>query len=202
MPSPNDRTAFDFFVSKGLTDFQAAGVVGNLDQESGMNPTAAQATGPGRGIGQWSLGQRWSQAQAYAAQTGRDVWSLDLQLDFLWQELATIPSYGLAALRSTTNVADATIVFQDKFERCGTCNTPRRVALAESVLRAYGTTPVGMSTTGKALLFVVGGLALGAAGVLAYGAVEKRMSSRAWSSPPEHPVRHARRPRRLRRRAA
>ena len=38
----NDQAAFDFFVGKGLSDFQAAGIVGNLDQESGVNPNAVQ----------------------------------------------------------------------------------------------------------------------------------------------------------------
>src|SRR5262245_32377026 len=32
------RTAFNFFVSKGLTEKQAAGVVGNLMQESSVSP--------------------------------------------------------------------------------------------------------------------------------------------------------------------
>jgi hypothetical protein len=28
----NDKPAYDFFVGKGLTNFQAAGIVGNLDR--------------------------------------------------------------------------------------------------------------------------------------------------------------------------
>src|SRR6185312_4315016 len=56
----NDKTAFEFFVNKGLTKTQAAGIVGNLDQESGMDPTIFQYDGgPGRGIAQWSAGGRW-----------------------------------------------------------------------------------------------------------------------------------------------
>ena len=45
--SANNKTAFDYFVSKGLTDDQAAGIVGNLDQESGMDPRSpSTAEGP------------------------------------------------------------------------------------------------------------------------------------------------------------
>ena len=55
----NDQASFDYFVGKGLTPFQAAGIVGNLDQESGVNPTAVQSGGPGRGVAQWSVGGRW-----------------------------------------------------------------------------------------------------------------------------------------------
>ena len=58
--SSDDQAAYEFFVGKGLTDFQAAGIVGNLDQESGVDPTAVQyGGGPGRGIAQWSVGGRW-----------------------------------------------------------------------------------------------------------------------------------------------
>ena len=38
----NDEAAFDFFVGKGLTNVQAAGIVGNLDQESGVDPGSVQ----------------------------------------------------------------------------------------------------------------------------------------------------------------
>ena len=55
----NDVTACNYFVGKGLTNFQSAGIVGNLDQESGVNPSSVQAGGPGRGIAQWSVGGRW-----------------------------------------------------------------------------------------------------------------------------------------------
>src|SRR5262245_52374876 len=59
-PSEADRIAFNYFKSKGLTDEQAAGIVGNLDHEGGMNPEQHQiGGGPGRGIGQWSKGERW-----------------------------------------------------------------------------------------------------------------------------------------------
>src|SRR5262252_6610116 len=71
----NDRPAYDFFVSKGLTNFQAAGIVGNLDQESGVNPASVQfGGGPGRGIAQWSVGGRWDTSNpnvlAYAKSQG------------------------------------------------------------------------------------------------------------------------------------
>lgn len=142
----NDRAAYDYFVGKGLTNFQAAGIVGNLDQESGMSPTAVQSGGPGRGIAQWSVGGRWDQdagdnATAYASQHGQSVWSLQLQLDFIWYELTTFSGYGLAALKATTNVHDATVVFETRFEGCGQCVESTRVAYAQAVLNAYGAPP-------------------------------------------------------------
>jgi MYXO-CTERM domain-containing protein len=136
---PNDQQVCNYFVAKGLTAFQAAGIVGNLDQESGASPMAVQAGGPGRGIAQWSVGGRWDtdagdNATAYASQQGQDVWSLGLQLDFIWYELTNFSGYGLGAIRGTTNVTDATVAFQNDFEGCGTCDQSTRIAYAQAIL--------------------------------------------------------------------
>ena len=141
----NDKPAYDFFVGKGLTNFQAAGIVGNLDQESGVNPGSVQAGGPGRGIAQWSVGGRWDTSAndnvlAYASKQGESSGSLELQLEFIWYELTTF-GYGYTDLKATTNVTDATVVFMDKYEICGTCDQTNRVNYAKSVLAAYGVTP-------------------------------------------------------------
>jgi Phage tail lysozyme len=143
----NDKVAFDFFVAKGLTNFQAAGIVGNLDQESGVNPSSVQADGPGRGIAQWSVGGRWDTSandnvKTYAAQQGESMTSLSLQLEFIWYELTTV-GYGYSTLKATTNVTDATIAFMAKYEICGDCLSSQRVAYAQAVLAAYGQIPYG-----------------------------------------------------------
>jgi hypothetical protein len=150
---PNDEPAYDYFVGKGLTNFQAAGIVGNLDQESGVDPTAVQPCGPGRGIAQWSVGGRWDKdsgdnATWYAGTEGMSVLSLQLQLDFIWFELTTFPGYGLAALQATTNVTDATIAFETDFEGCGDCDQSQRIAYAENVLAAFGAGPVDAGSPG------------------------------------------------------
>jgi len=139
----NDKTAFDYFLAKGLTPVQAAGIVGNLDQESNMNPGAVQPGGPGRGIAQWSVGGRWNSdagdnAVAYAASHGKSVSSLGLQLDFIWFELTTFSGYGLSALKKATTVSAATLAFMTDFEACGTCLSSQRISYAQTALTAYG----------------------------------------------------------------
>ena len=139
----SDKIAFDYFVSKGLTDVQAAGIVGNLDQESGMSPTIAQyGGGPGRGIAQWSAGARWDTSKNdnvawYAAQQGASIDSLALQLDFIWYELTTF-GYGYSELRAATTVTAAVTAFQDYYEICGACVSSNRVAHAEAALADFG----------------------------------------------------------------
>lgn len=140
---PNERPAFDFFRAKGLTAVQSASIVGNLDAESGIDPTIAQPNGPGRGIAQWSVGGRWDtipgdNVKAYAAQKGQSATSLQLQLDFIWFELVTFPAYGLAALQTKTTTASAVAAFAKDFEGCASCQTSLRVAYADSVLARFG----------------------------------------------------------------
>jgi len=147
--SNNERTAFNYFVAKGLTPEQSAGIVGNLMQESNVRPTAVElGGGPGRGIAQWSVGGRWDtdpiNLRSFANARGSNRWALTTQLDFIWHELERVPSFGLAQLRAATTVSQAIIVFQNRYERCGTCAQGKRLQYANEVLRAYGsggTTP-------------------------------------------------------------
>jgi len=142
--SNSEESAFNFFVSKGLTKAQAAGVVGNLIQESSVIPTAVEyGGGPGRGIAQWSVGGRWDTSHDdnvtwYANDHHESRWALGTQLNFIWYELDDVGGYGLANLRAAGNVTDATIAFEDRYEICGECDQSKRIAYAEQVLAAYG----------------------------------------------------------------
>jgi hypothetical protein len=69
---------------------------------------------------------------------GASPWSLNLQLEFIWYELETFHGYGLASLRATGNVTNATVVFERDFEGCGQCEEATRIRYAEQVLAAYG----------------------------------------------------------------
>ena len=139
----NEEKAFRFFVGKGLTKKQAAGVVGNLDQESGMDPTIRQfGGGPGRGIAQWSVGGRWDtyagdNLVAYATSRGTGRWTLSTQLNFIWFELTKFSYYGLSSLRASTTISAAVTAFQDRFEGCGDCKTAARVSYANAAYNRY-----------------------------------------------------------------
>jgi hypothetical protein len=152
--SNNARTAFNFFAAKGFSDVQAAGIVGNLMQESSVSPTAVEyGGGPGRGIAQWSLGGRWNSGTSvvsFAASRGANRWALQTQLDFIWFELNNNAAYGLSQLRATTTIESAVTVFQNKYEICGTCSQTKRLQYARQALADYGgsTTGTGGDTTG------------------------------------------------------
>ncbi len=183
----NDKPAFQFFVAKGLTSFQAAGIVGNLDQESNVIPTAVQQGGPGRGIAQWSAGGRWDtstsdNAQWYASKKGESVWSLQLQLEFIWYELTTFSGYGLSALKKTTNVGDATVVFQTDFEGCGNCQQSTRIAYAKAVLNAYGAIPYAAKFVSQSFPLATTTMKMTAGQVIPATIELKNTGTKAWDS--------------------
>jgi hypothetical protein len=144
--SGNEHSAFDYFVARGLTKRQAAGIVGNLIQESSVSPTAVQyGGGPGRGIAQWSVGGRWDHSYHdnvtwYAAHHDEGRWRLHTQLAFIWYELHSVGGYGLGALRNTRTIRGATLAFMRDYEICGTCDSSRRVEYAHEVYNAFAGT--------------------------------------------------------------
>ncbi|HEY3808180.1 MAG TPA: phage tail tip lysozyme [Kofleriaceae bacterium] len=146
--SSPELSAYNYFVAKGLTADQSAGIVGNLMQESNVIATAVEYDGgPGRGIAQWSVGGRWDTSSKdnvvwYANANGGDEWSLDTQLDFVWYELTSI-GYGYSTLEASTTVSAATIAFEDKYEICGNCEQTQRIDYAEEVLADAGSSGGG-----------------------------------------------------------
>jgi tail lysozyme len=182
--SPNAAVAYDFLVGKGLLDFQAAAVVGNLQQESGLSPLAIAPAEGAHGIAQWRL-DRWQSLLAFAAGASRDPLSFDVQLEFLWHELESIPALGLERLRAARTIEEATVVFQDSFERCGNCATPNRIAFARAALFACPTVtrPTAKRSPGT-LAAAAGIVALVAAA--GYG-VYKVLSNRTPEPPPPLP---------------
>lgn len=172
--SPNATVAYDFLISRGLSDVQAAAVVGNLQQESGLDPRSTNQSEGARGIAQWHA-ERWQNLLAFAATQGRSEWDLGLQLEFVWHELESNPSFGLDALRGSSTIEAATIAFQDRFERCGVCAQEKRIALAKAALFACPglRPPTARPKKTSKLTAALGLIALASAA--GYGAYEARM---------------------------
>ena len=100
----NDATqqAMQYFMGKGLTDYQAAGLVGNLFRESRLNPTATNSGSGAYGIAQW-LGSR---KKNLFAKYGNNP-SLSQQLDYVWHELNNTHKTGLNKLMSSRDSEEA-----------------------------------------------------------------------------------------------
>lgn len=100
--NPNAVRALNYFMNKGLTREQSAGLVGNLMVESSMNTRALNPYSGAYGIAQW-LGSRKT---ALFNKYGNNP-TLDQQLDFIWHELNSSHSRGLRMLRQSNNPSDA-----------------------------------------------------------------------------------------------
>lgn len=107
-----------------LTAEQAAGVMGNLRQESGANfdPGAEQKGGGGGfGIAQWTGGRR-GQLEEAARKKGVPVNDLAFQLRYLYEEAKARPAKGgggneWKVLKDKVSIEDALVFWHDSFER-------------------------------------------------------------------------------------
>lgn len=108
--------AMAFFEGQGWTRAQAAGIVANLDAESGMVANIRQhGGGPGYGLAQWE-GPRQAD---FAAWAGHDIRSstFEEQLRFIQHELTTSERSAGNRLRQATNAGDAAAIVCRYYER-------------------------------------------------------------------------------------
>ena len=118
-----------YFTEKGLTLAAAAGFVGNMTGESGVNPRAIQPSkeapvnytpvdGQGFGLIQWTFSSRQKPLVALASSTKRNTTDIDLQLDYIWKELNSSYKSTLKALTKTYTTpltpAQATIIIHGR----------------------------------------------------------------------------------------
>ncbi len=156
----NISKIYNYFIGKGLPDFQAAGIMGSMKGESGFEPQRAQgifdrlvdadhwqeAKGGGWGLVQWTPGSKMIDPVKAA---GKDPNDLSVQLDYLWGQLNNKwpdgwpggpPSGGFnekAAgdeLKASQDLTAATVAFELKYERHAPPPQPERVVEAQKVL--------------------------------------------------------------------
>jgi hypothetical protein len=103
--------ARDFFVQRGFTPEQAAGIVGNLVQESGVRSNGpAGDSGTSFGMAQWR-GERFTRLKRFAASRGRPWTDFQTQLEFIVVELQTHETGASNRLKSARTVEEATAAF-------------------------------------------------------------------------------------------
>lgn len=132
-----------------LKDFQVAGILGNMQHESGYQPQRLQGTPsgtvtPAENVPRGQTAKAWGVVQWDPAhkmidpvtQAGKNANDLQAQLDFLLQQLNSNDIDGKAGahLVTTTNVADATLSFETRFERHKGEPQPSRITEAERVM--------------------------------------------------------------------
>lgn len=140
----NEATIWNFLKSKGLNDYGAAGLMGNLFAESGLKPSNLQNSyenvlnmndnayvsavdsgsytnfvddRAGFGLAQWTYPSRKKALLAFCKAAGASIGDLDAQLKFLWKELSESFPGVLSVLKSATSVSEASNAVLLDFER-------------------------------------------------------------------------------------
>jgi predicted nucleotidyltransferase len=127
----NGKFAMNFFINKGLTREQAAGIVGNLQAESNLNPHASGDSSTSFGIAQWHK-NRMKKLIDWSTNNNKNVYDITTQLEFLWVELTTSFKNVLTELKSIRTVDQATIVFASKYEKPKSKDYTKRIKYAKT----------------------------------------------------------------------
>lgn len=131
------KSAVDYLVSKGLSPAQAAGVVGNLVQESKLDSGAQNKAEGSYGLAQWR-GSRLQDLAQFASSKGKDISDVNTQLDFIMHEMSNKESKAGAMLRASNTAEEAAFNFGKYYERPKNVEQSR-MAYANSALKEYGT---------------------------------------------------------------
>lgn len=140
----NDEKIWNFLKDKGLNDFGIAGLMGNLEAESALQPnnlqnsyqkrlgysdesyTAAVDSGKytnfvndfaGYGLAQWTYHTRKAALLQFARSEGKSIGDLEMQLNFLWKELSESFPDVLAVLQSSKSIQEASDMVLVGYER-------------------------------------------------------------------------------------
>lgn len=130
--SETAKIIYDFFISKGFTSTQAAAWVGNLYQESKLDPTVVNSIGA-IGIAQW-LGSRKIDLLKKP-----NYLTLQVQLDFIWEELQSTEIKAYSIIKATNSLQEAVLAIRKSYERPGEAeaNDVRRLSYAIATLKKY-----------------------------------------------------------------
>lgn len=155
---------WNFLKAKGLNEFGIAGLMGNLKAESGLKPTNLQNNSEkklgltdeeytlcvdegiyenfskdaaGYGLAQWTYSSRKEALKMYADSKGASIGNLEMQLEFLWQELTTKYKGVLSVLKNAKSIQEASDIVLTQFERPADQGVSVKAKRAEYALEYY-----------------------------------------------------------------
>ena len=107
------------YIEAGYSYEQALGVAGNGVVESvDCNPRQhQQPSGPGRGIFQWTKGDRWEGVVRLANERGVSRYDMNVQIDYSLWELNNTESRAKGMLKDANTVNEAAKAFCNGYER-------------------------------------------------------------------------------------
>ncbi|PEC12993.1 phage tail tip lysozyme, partial [Bacillus thuringiensis] len=123
----NAEKVWEFFNSKGFSDEATAGIMGNLQLESGFDTRIVNKHSKAFGLGQW-LGARLTKLKKWANDNGKDLYAIETQIEWVWEEingkddttkLILDQRFGTIEALKKMNIDKAVRAFEESFERSG-----------------------------------------------------------------------------------
>ena len=133
------RALFSNLLDRGFNIAQAAALVGNMIQESSLDPAKLTSGENAHGLVQWRL-DRWPNLQKFAAARGTSPDDPNTQLDFMMHEMRGSEASKVRNFLVTDDVQSANAALHDYF-RYGDDSEATRLANALSVLGIPFTDP-------------------------------------------------------------
>ena len=149
---------YQYLINKGFSSNAVAGIMGNLQQESGFRSTAVQSSGApidsdtmsidgrtGYGLAQWTYITRQQGLHNFAQSRGVADSDAEMQLDYLVQELG---DDNIAKLNAAGSPSEAARIFHADFERSADDEEgiQNRANNAEDIFKNQGK---GIAVSGK-----------------------------------------------------
>ena len=162
--SQNENLIWNFFKDKGLSDCGIAGLMGNLQAESGLKPTNLQnsserklgmtdseytnavdngtytkfsSDSAGYGLAQWTWWTRKRNLYNYAKQAKKSIGDLEMQLEFLYEELSKDYKSVLKVLLNAKTVLEASNAVLFNYEAPADQGTSVQVKRARYAQKFY-----------------------------------------------------------------
>lgn len=130
------RHVYDFFIKAGYSAAQAAGLLGNLVQESALNPNAYNASEGAFGIMQ-ARQERLANLARFAKGEGSDPHDLDTQLRFIMWEMHNTEKAANERLLAQTTVGGSAQAVQSGYERSASESLGARIGLSQYYAKKF-----------------------------------------------------------------
>lgn len=167
--STNEQRIWNYLIAKGLSPCGAAGLMGNIQAESGFSPTNLQNSfekklgytdatytaavddgsytnfihdGAGYGLCQWTFWSLKQALQLYARAAGRSIGDLEMQLDYMMESLSSYKGM-MEILKTASTVKAASDFVLLNYERPadqGETAKAKRASFGQAILEKYATT--------------------------------------------------------------
>lgn len=156
----NPEIIWNYFIKQGLKPIHVAGIMGNFQAESGLNPRRVQSTstpegdadyptdGVGFGLAQWTFSSRQQPLVDLAESRGKVPGDLIIQLDYVMQEFNGGYQGVYRDLLASETVEEATNIILERYEIPADIpgQRPVRQGFARDWLAQFGDDSTGGST--------------------------------------------------------